>query len=61
MEQIDKPRSVKQLARMGGFARAKKYTKKQRSESARQAAIARWNAYRAKQLAQRAREAGGDW
>jgi hypothetical protein len=34
----------KQFARMGGNARAKKMTKKQRSESARRAATARWAA-----------------
>jgi len=49
-KQTEKPRSVKQLARMGGFARAKKYTAKQRSDSARQAALARWTAYRQEQL-----------
>jgi len=57
------PNTVKQLARMGGYARAKKYTAKERSDSARLAAIARWNAYRAAQEAeeQGTRRAGERW
>jgi hypothetical protein len=33
---------VKEAARLGGLATAKKLSKKQRRESARKAAIARW-------------------
>jgi hypothetical protein len=34
--------TVKQMAKQGGLARAKKLTKAQRAESARKAAVARW-------------------
>lgn len=37
-----KPRTVKQLASMGGNARARKLTKKRQSEIGRNAANARW-------------------
>jgi hypothetical protein len=36
------PLTVTEFASMGGHARAKKLTKKQRSESARKAVNARW-------------------
>lgn len=35
--------TVAELAAMGGRARAKKLTEKERKESARQAAMARWS------------------
>jgi hypothetical protein len=37
-----RPLSIQEFARMGGHARAKKLTEKQRKESARRAAQARW-------------------
>jgi hypothetical protein len=36
------PLSVSEMARLGGKARAKKMTQKQRSDSARKAVQARW-------------------
>lgn len=36
------PLTVREFASMGGKARAKKLSKKERSESARKAVIARW-------------------
>jgi ubiquitin len=41
-EEESKPLTVKELASMGGKARAKSMTKAQRSEGARKAVKARW-------------------
>jgi len=37
-----RPLTIQEFARMGGHARAKKLTEKERKESARRAAQARW-------------------
>lgn len=42
MTKAERESAAKAFASIGGYARAKKLTRKQRSESARKASMARW-------------------